>query len=196
MERRENVDVFEALESRRAVRDFKAESTPDELLRKLVWAARRAPTAGNAPYRKLLLVNDRKVIDLVRCVSPGMFGSPSALILIFIDLQALKHRDDGGMQVSAKEYVFRLATYMAVSARESLREPPHYSPLRMMAISRLALLPKYAKCIEEDAFLLQMKRMIDQNKHLGLVSEEKFTDFLDQLVKEFTKELKRRAGLS
>ena len=36
MERRENVDVFEALKRRRAVRDFKAESIPDELLRKLV----------------------------------------------------------------------------------------------------------------------------------------------------------------
>lgn len=117
---------------------------------------------------------------MVRCVSPGIFGSPSTLILIFIDLQALKHRDDGGMQVSAKEYVFRLATYMVVSARESLHEPPHYSPLRMIeAISRLALLPKYAKCIEEDAFLLEVKRVIDQNKHLGLVSEEKFTDFLE-----------------
>jgi nitroreductase len=34
--RRENLDVFEALERRRAVRDFKAESIPDELLRKLV----------------------------------------------------------------------------------------------------------------------------------------------------------------
>jgi len=84
------MEFFEALKNRRAIRDFAAEPVPDELLRKLAYAARRAPTGGNTPYRRILIVRDRKTIRLIKQVSPGILGTPAALVVIFTDLQVTK----------------------------------------------------------------------------------------------------------
>lgn len=80
------MELFEALRKRRAVRDFKTDPLPDDIMRKLVYAARRAPTGGNTPYRRILVVKDSKTIRLIKQVSPGILGSPTALIVIFTDL--------------------------------------------------------------------------------------------------------------
>ena len=80
------MELFESLKRRRAVRDFAGSAIPDDTLKKLVYAARRAPTAANAPYRRVLLVRDPRTISLVKQVSPGIRGSPTALIVIFTDL--------------------------------------------------------------------------------------------------------------
>jgi len=63
------MELFEALRKRRAVRDFTEQAIPDDILMKLAYAARRAPTGGNTPYRRILVVNDRKRIRLIKQVS-------------------------------------------------------------------------------------------------------------------------------
>ncbi len=84
------MEFFEALKKRRAVRDFTTEPIPDDLLKKLARAARRAPTGGNTPYRRVLVVKDRKTIRMVRQVSPGILGTPTALLVVFTDLEVAK----------------------------------------------------------------------------------------------------------
>jgi nitroreductase len=84
------MELFESLKKRKAVRDFTAVPVPEGILKKLVYAARRAPTAGNAPYRRILVVNDPATIRLVKQVSPGIRGSPTALIVMITDLDAAK----------------------------------------------------------------------------------------------------------
>jgi len=84
------MELFESLKRRRAVRDFTSTAIPDDILTKLVYAARRAPTGANAPYRRILVVKDQRTISLVKQVSPGIRGSPKALIVIFTDLDVAK----------------------------------------------------------------------------------------------------------
>lgn len=80
------MELFESLKRRRAVRDFTQEPLSDDVLKKLVYAARRAPTGGNTPYRRILVVKDWKTIRLVKQVSPGILGTPTALMVIFTDM--------------------------------------------------------------------------------------------------------------
>lgn len=95
--------------------------------------------------------------------------------------------------IESKEYVYDLATYLLTSARGCIEEPLLYGPLRLIeALSRLATISEHATCIENDEFLLNAKKKIDENKYVVMQSEEEFTQFLDSMIREFTAELKRR----
>ena len=101
------------------------------------------------------------------------------------------------MQVNppSDDEVFALVTYMLTSARGCVDEPKLYGPLRLIeAISRLVALTESSGLTKDD-FLANAKKEIDANKHLVMESEEKFTEFIDDLLREFTQELKRRNGI-
>ena len=53
------MDVFEALDSNRAMRRLKPDPVPRELLEKLVHAATRAPSAGNSQLWGFVVVTER-----------------------------------------------------------------------------------------------------------------------------------------
>lgn len=92
------------------------------------------------------------------------------------------------------KYLFDLAVFLATSARGCVEEPHLYGPFRLIdALSRLIELPKYAACIKEDPFLAKMKRVINEKKFLVVSDAEAFKVFLESLVREFAKELKRRS---
>lgn len=55
------MDVFEAIMARRSVRRFKSDDFPDELLDKVLEAARWAPSAGNCQGRDFIVVRDAGV---------------------------------------------------------------------------------------------------------------------------------------
>ncbi len=80
------MDVFDALRKRRAIRSFTKQQMDEGILRKLVYAAHRAPTGGNAPYRRVMVVSDEKTIRILRQVSPGILGEPTAVLVIYTDL--------------------------------------------------------------------------------------------------------------
>jgi nitroreductase len=52
------MDIFEAMETCRAIRRLKADPVPDDLLQKLVHYATRAPSAGNSQLWRFLVVTD------------------------------------------------------------------------------------------------------------------------------------------
>jgi len=81
------LELSTALKARRAIRYFSKRPIEDELLRKLATAAHRAPTAGNSPYRRVMIVNDEKVIRVLRQVSPGILGVPTAVLVIYTDMK-------------------------------------------------------------------------------------------------------------
>lgn len=94
---------------------------------------------------------------------------------------------------SGNEYLFDLALFLIMSARGCIDEPPLYGPLRLInAISKIADFPKYAQCLKEDKFLIKMKKKIERKMDLVMYDQEKFKNFLDMLVKDFSIELKRR----
>lgn len=76
---------FDVLQKRHACRQFDPKPVPDELLDRLVKAAHRAPTAGNATYRFVVVVKDPTVLKMIRLVGPGFLGDCTAAILICTD---------------------------------------------------------------------------------------------------------------
>jgi len=79
--------LFDLLRKRHACRHFEHRPIPDSVLDKLVYAAHRAPTAGNAPYRFVVVVKDPTTLHMIRLVSPGFFGDCSAAIFVCTDLE-------------------------------------------------------------------------------------------------------------
>jgi nicotinate-nucleotide--dimethylbenzimidazole phosphoribosyltransferase len=55
--------VFETIHNRRSVRKYKSDPVPDEHVRKILEAARMAPTAGNQQPWKFLVIRDRQKLD-------------------------------------------------------------------------------------------------------------------------------------
>jgi nitroreductase len=71
----DNVDVFDAMGTCRAMRYLRSEPVPDELIDKLIWAATRAPSPGNSQGWDFVIVKDpdkkRRIGDAIWSV----FGS-------------------------------------------------------------------------------------------------------------------------
>jgi nitroreductase len=84
------MELFEALARRRACRSFRDKPVPRELIEKLTYAAKRAPTACNAPYRHVLVVDDPRVIKGVKLMSPSLLANPPVLLLIMTDLEEVE----------------------------------------------------------------------------------------------------------
>jgi len=84
------LDVFDALKARRAIRYFEKTPVEEAVLRRLADAAHRAPTGGNVPYRRVIVVNDERTIKVLRQVSPGILGEPAAVMVIYTDLTVAK----------------------------------------------------------------------------------------------------------
>ena len=79
--------LFEAFRKRRACRHFEPKPVPDEVLEKLSYAAHRAPTGGNTPYRFVIVVKDPAKLKMLKLVAPGYFGDSSAAIVVCTDLR-------------------------------------------------------------------------------------------------------------
>ncbi len=63
-------NIFEAMRTQRAMRRLKPDPVPEEYLRKLVWAATRAPNGGNVqPWRFLVIQDPEKKRGLQRIYS-------------------------------------------------------------------------------------------------------------------------------
>ncbi|MFQ6081449.1 MAG: nitroreductase family protein [Candidatus Bathyarchaeia archaeon] len=76
------MEVFEAIKNRRSVRKYKAKPVPDEFIEKILEAGRWAPTGGNIQPWKFIIVEDPKILDMIRKVSPGYLGvAPFAIVV-------------------------------------------------------------------------------------------------------------------
>jgi len=98
-----------------------------------------------------------------------------------------------GTKPSGNEYLFEIALFLTISARNCIDEPPLYGPFRLLdALSKLVDLPKYATGLDEDPFLREIKVVIDEKKFLVMYDAEGFKRALDEIVEKFAKELKKR----
>jgi len=286
--------LFQTMKKRRACRHFEPKPVPDEVLEKLAYAAHRAPTGGNTPFRFVVVVKDPVKLKMLKLVSPGYFGDSSAAIVVCTDLNiagdlgtlgkdqvslydagaaaenvvlaayalglgasfiksysetALKkilslpdgyrtelvvslgypskdepkplkqrkgghitYRDSFGQQWEARkevsmptnsyaskktpeQYIFELALFLLTAARGCVTEPHMYGPLRLVdGVSRLTDLYSKTDLLKTDKFLLAAKEKIDTNKYKVMSSSEDFVKFIDEMISEFTEELKRRYG--
>ncbi|HZW55423.1 MAG TPA: DUF6092 family protein [Nitrososphaerales archaeon] len=93
-------------------------------------------------------------------------------------------------------YIFDYATFLANSARGSIEEGVFSASLRLVdALSRLPeIVPKEAT--ENDPFLKEIAQFADKGKTTSfLESRESYIRFLDELLRRFAKEIKKRNGL-
>lgn len=79
------LDVFEALAKRRTCRSFSLDPIPKEIVEKLIYAARRAPTGGNANTRRYIVIDDINKLEKIKRISPGFIGLSPLLIAICTD---------------------------------------------------------------------------------------------------------------
>jgi nitroreductase len=77
--------TFETIRTRRVCRFFRDEPVSRDDLKHLIQAARWASSAGNRRIHKFVVVDDKKSVDLIRIISPGILGNPQALIVICTD---------------------------------------------------------------------------------------------------------------
>ncbi len=103
---------FEILRKRYACRQFDPRPVPDELLDVLVRAAHRAPTAGNATYRFVLVVKNPTVLKMVRLVGPGFLGECKAAIFICTDMDEARK--------SGRTVIDEITKYDAGAAAENV----------------------------------------------------------------------------
>jgi hypothetical protein len=87
-----------------------------------------------------------------------------------------------------EEKVFELISYMVISARNLLDEPPQYGPFRLVdAAGRLVEILNEMDLGSER--LEKIKAEIDEGKTSVMGEEGEFHDFLDRLVSSLIKEI-------
>jgi len=78
----EEIGLFEAMYNQRAIRKFKPNPVPDDLVRKLIESATKAPSGGNRQPWKFIVIRDPEVKQGVsRYYQQGweeVFGSPAS----------------------------------------------------------------------------------------------------------------------
>lgn len=76
-----NLDFFEVVGSRRSVRKFRDDPVPEENLRRILDAARMAPTSGNQQPWKFLVVRDRVTLDRIKesCIEGSLAAREARL---------------------------------------------------------------------------------------------------------------------
>jgi nitroreductase len=79
------MDALEAIKGRRSIRRYKPDAIPNELVEKILDAARWAPTGGNIQPWKFIVISDRKLLDLIKKVSPGYLEEAPFAVLVCSD---------------------------------------------------------------------------------------------------------------
>ena len=76
----EGMDLFEAMETQRAIRSFRPDPIPDHLITRLLQAAVKAPTPGAAQDWRFIVIRDeatrRKIGELYRA-RPAFRNDPN-----------------------------------------------------------------------------------------------------------------------
>ncbi len=86
------VELKQALAKRRTTRDFLPEPVSAAAVERLLYAAGRAPTASNVPYREVIVVDDPRVIRAVKAVHPALLGSPPLLLVVVTNVGLAEKR--------------------------------------------------------------------------------------------------------
>lgn len=116
-----SMDTFEALYSRRSVREFKSVPVPSEHIEKLINAARMAPTAGNQQPWKFLVIQDSSRLDLLKkaCIHNRM---------AYYKKQKLSKEDIQSKKTSTEDYykaVFSARVYVVVLTDSQSKYPTY-----------------------------------------------------------------------
>lgn len=79
------LDILEAIKNRRSIRRYSHQEISDQDLKKIAEMAHWAPSAGNINPRYYISIKNPEMIEAIKSLSPGMFGNPTAVMLLCAD---------------------------------------------------------------------------------------------------------------
>lgn len=84
------MDLFEAIKGRRSVRSYKSDRVPDEVLNRVLEAARWAPSAGNRQPWEFIVVRDPTVKRYLRDSALGQSFIEEAPVVVVVCANELR----------------------------------------------------------------------------------------------------------
>ena len=98
------MEVYEALKSRRTVRRFKSDPIPDEVLTRILEAARWAPSSRNQQPWHLVVVKDREKLKAIGEIArTGTFVADAPVAIALLMDRADQPGMDGGRALQQME---------------------------------------------------------------------------------------------
>jgi nitroreductase len=147
------MNVEDAIRTRRSIRHYKADSIPREIIEKLILnAAIWAPSGGNCQYWRFDIVDEPTLLAKVKMLSPGMLGNPPVVVVICQDEQKVKEKwGDIGTHLSAMDSAMAgqnlmlaahsqgfgtcaIASFHAAALQKLLKLPASLSPQLLVSV--------------------------------------------------------------
>ena len=98
------MDVYQCIRSRRTVRDYKPDSIPQELVRKILQAGRWAPSSSNTQKWHFIAIQDRETLAaLGEIATHGPFIGQSPLAIAVVMDNAPRPQLDAGRALQQME---------------------------------------------------------------------------------------------
>ena len=100
------MEVFECIRSRRTVREFKPDPVPETIVRKILQAARWAPSASNSQPWHFIVVEDREMLaKLGEVATQGPFIARAPMAIAIVMEDAFRPQLDAGRAIQQMELV-------------------------------------------------------------------------------------------
>ena len=154
--------LVDIIKGRRSIRRFKDKKIPKEDLLKILEAGIWAPSGSNIQPWEFILVTDNDTIEKIKLISPGLFGTPTAIIIICINKERSKKAGKLGetmaiMDVSMAAQNMMLMAYSLgigscpivsfnkVALKELLEIPENVEPVLIISLGYPEFWPKPPK---------------------------------------------------
>ncbi len=100
-----NNEILNGIKERRSIRKYKAEQIKDCELDAVLEAATYAPTGRNLQAPKMVVVQDKETIEMMRKINAEVMGSPDidpfygapTVVVVFTDKNVSTHLEDGSL---------------------------------------------------------------------------------------------------
>lgn len=81
------MSFLDLLRTRRSIRSFRDEPISDDDAERILDAARLAPSGGNRQRWEFIYVKDPRVLRMIKNCSPGLYGDPTAVVVIGMEME-------------------------------------------------------------------------------------------------------------
>lgn len=156
------MEIFEAIRGRRSIRKFEDKDIPMQDLKKILEAGVWAPSGSNIQPWEFILVKNKGTIEKIKLISPGLFGNPSALIILCINHERAKRGGKLGVRTALMDismaaqnmmltaYALGIGSCPVVSfnkpaLKELLDVPDHVEPVLIISLGYPKFMPKPPK---------------------------------------------------
>lgn len=104
-----NNEILKGIKERRSCRSYKAEQIKDTELDTVLEAATYAPTGRNLQAPKIVVVQDKETIEILRKLNAEVMGNPDSdpfygaptVVIVFSDKNVSTHLEDGSLVMGA-----------------------------------------------------------------------------------------------